>query len=588
MIRQIDCKKEVVQNQADKRFYEAFYASPSIASIATAEDGKLCNVNDKWVDTFGYSPTEAIGKTPAELGIWVEPTKENLLLDRFQKGPVENVEATLRTRDGREILALLSGTHIEIDGQPLLIGVVVDITDLRQAEQRLRASEQTKAAIFAAAGESIILIDAEGIVLEANEVAAARLGKTVDEFLGQCIFDLVPPDVAKRRRALHRQMIEEVRAPMTVEDYRDGHWFETIAYPILDQGRVVQITLIARDITQRKQAEAAAEKRAAELASSNAQLESVQKTLATDSDRLQSILDNIPHGLAVFDGSKQLVVWNDLFVELLEIPEGTIERGITAESVVREAIGRGLHGPGDTNKLASSYLRDTGFDKPSHGEYRTTPSGRILQLFREPMPGGGFVATFTHITKIKRADRALHDSDEFLGRIFRSSPVAYTVSKPKDGAHYDVNEAWMKITGYSYEEAMAHSAEELGIWADKKDRDRFVERLAQEGSVRDFEAKYRAKDGTEIDMIVAGEYLDPCLSGLHPHPLGLEWAQTGYRGARHGCSRPPIFSSMAQATAISRSATDRRARAWPWPRARRAAYLARLVGSRCTATRAQW
>ena len=31
---------------------------------------------------------------------------------------------------------------------------------------------------------------------------------------------------------------------------------------------------------------------------------------------------------------------------------------------------------------------------------------------------------------------------------------------------------------------------------------------------------------------------DPFLSGLHPHPLGLEWAQPGYRGARHGCSRP--------------------------------------------------
>ena len=40
----------------------------------------------------------------------------------------------------------------------------------------------------------------------------------------------------------------------------------------------------------------------------------------------------------------------------------------------------------------------------------------------------------------------------------------------------------------------------------------------------------------------------PCLSGLHPHSLGLEWAQTGYRGARHGCSRPrrspiPAFAS---------------------------------------------
>ena len=44
-----------------------------------------------------------------------------------------------------------------------------------------------------------------------------------------------------------------------------------------------------------------------------------------------------------------------------------------------------------------------------------------------------------------------------------------------------------------------------------------------------------------------------CLSGLHPHPLGLEWAQTGYRGARYGCSRPrrspiPAFATRVPAT----------------------------------------
>ena len=46
---------------------------------------------------------------------------------------------------------------------------------------------------------------------------------------------------------------------------------------------------------------------------------------------------------------------------------------------------------------------------------------------------------------------------------------------------------------------------------------------------------------------------EACLSGLHPHPLGLEWAQTGYRGARHGCSRPrrspiPAFATRVPAT----------------------------------------
>ena len=44
-----------------------------------------------------------------------------------------------------------------------------------------------------------------------------------------------------------------------------------------------------------------------------------------------------------------------------------------------------------------------------------------------------------------------------------------------------------------------------------------------------------------------------CLSGLHPHPLGLEWSQIGYRGARHGCSRPrrspiPAFATRVPAT----------------------------------------
>ena len=54
-------------------------------------------------------------------------------------------------------------------------------------------------------------------------------------------------------------------------------------------------------------------------------------------------------------------------------------------------------------------------------------------------------------------------------------------------------------------------------------------------------------------LLEVREKVGPCLSGLHPHPLGLEWAQTGYRGARHGCSRPrrspiPAFATRVPAT----------------------------------------
>ena len=58
---------------------------------------------------------------------------------------------------------------------------------------------------------------------------------------------------------------------------------------------------------------------------------------------------------------------------------------------------------------------------------------------------------------------------------------------------------------------------------------------------------------SEIKELVYSEINNPCLSGLHPHPLGLEWAQTGYRGARHGCFRPrrspiPAFATRVPAT----------------------------------------
>ena len=65
------------------------------------------------------------------------------------------------------------------------------------------------------------------------------------------------------------------------------------------------------------------------------------------------------------------------------------------------------------------------------------------------------------------------------------------------------------------------------------------------------------------------------------------FAQAAPIPARCGSNRTPS-RSIAQATFSSRSATERRARAWPWPRVRNDRYLSWLTGSRWAATRAQW
>ncbi len=75
-----------------------------------------------------------------------------------------------------------------------------------------------------------------------------------------------------------------------------------------------------------------------------------------------------------------------------------------------------------------------------------------------------------------------------------------------------------------------------------------------DGSIRPlFLMRVKIEDGNLCPDPKGYLKVNSWLSGLHPHPLGLEWAQTGYRGARHGCSRPrrspiPAFATRVPAT----------------------------------------
>jgi|GEM_PF-1261358 len=99
-------------------------------------------------------------------------------------------------------------------------------------------------------------------------------------------------------------------------------------------------------------------------------------------------------------------------------------------------------------------------------------------------------------------------SEAFFTRAFHSSPAVMAISNPLNGEHYDVNETWCSLTGYSYEDAMSHSSLDLGIWARPDDRAKMIAELEETGSARDFETVFRTKEGEEIEMLVAGEFIE--------------------------------------------------------------------------------
>lgn len=130
-----------------------------------------------------------------------------------------------------------------------------EIEERKRTEQKLRVRESTVRALLNAPIEIAILIDTEGTILALNETAAKSLGKSADELVGSCIYDLFPPALAKSRKAQTDKVLR-MGTPVRFQDERRGRCFDSSLYPILDaQGKVIQVAIFARDITHRKQAE---------------------------------------------------------------------------------------------------------------------------------------------------------------------------------------------------------------------------------------------------------------------------------------------------------------------------------------------
>jgi PAS domain S-box-containing protein len=136
-----------------------------------------------------------------------------------------------------------------------VLGISRDITERKRMEMALRESEATARALLNAPTDSVIVIDDQGIILALNEIAASRLGKHSDELIGTLSYDCLPKEVAQRRRLLMAPLLEKKECVRFI-DQREGRWYDTVSYPILNEtGDVKKIAIIARDITEQKNIE---------------------------------------------------------------------------------------------------------------------------------------------------------------------------------------------------------------------------------------------------------------------------------------------------------------------------------------------
>jgi PAS domain S-box-containing protein len=115
----------------------------------------------------------------------------------------------------------------------------------------------------------------------------------------------------------------------------------------------------------------------------------------------------------------------------------------------------------------------------------------------------------------KRAEAALRSSQEALQATqkrfrsaFASSPALMSLARLRDGAIYEVNEAFLSVTGYQREEVIGRSTIDLGIWVNTAERDSLFNEVRQQGYVRGREVTIRVRDGRLRTILLAAELVE--------------------------------------------------------------------------------
>lgn len=123
--------------ESENKFQKAFFNSPNLMSITRFEDGRILDVNEKFLRFIGIPAEQVYGKKTVDLGIYKSFTREIITGIIAKAGRLENFELSLISASGEEMEGLISSEIIELNGEKCMVTSFQDITDLRKVQREL-------------------------------------------------------------------------------------------------------------------------------------------------------------------------------------------------------------------------------------------------------------------------------------------------------------------------------------------------------------------------------------------------------------------------------------------------------------------
>lgn len=282
---------------------------PEFFAVTRLADGCFVAVNDGVEKLSGWTREEVIGKSSIELGVWCNPSDRDLFTAAVREsGSVADAEYDFHKKNGDVYRGLISARIFEVDGASHLALSIRDVTQLRQQEAALRASEALHRAMFQSVPEYMSLSRiSDGQLVEVNRGFELTTGWTREEALGRTSVELGILNTQDRARFMvelkkHHGVVLDIDFDVRRKD--GSIWNGNGSGAVFEVDGVQYLFGICRDVTQTRrqsrelvhlneqlvlhnnQLEAVVAERTSQLVEKNKELETLSVT-----DRLTGLVN---------------------------------------------------------------------------------------------------------------------------------------------------------------------------------------------------------------------------------------------------------------------------------------------------------